>query len=421
MTMQSPNEINHGGLLTACYYIHQFSHEKTLDNVRQVFNDVSTLGEVHYFSAWGPLVTTTPTYAPCAHYLAPLDQRFKHAIILKNAIPLPSSRSLAVVLATMLRDMGEGSEIYIQSDRSKQKSSLWVLPEDLRRDLPSLDVTETDVKPGWIRLRWSSAIANELTSLQSIYPLISRHLPEFFDTLAKAGHPCADTLTNHRDSAENAFFYSMHWALHTMTVLDKFLPKPGAHISGMDVGGSYGFLACELAARGYALANFELIDWQIEKVFPWLAACCNVTERVRGIVQRMEHLTGEDDGYDFILFMGSLLYIDRKDVPAVLDKAKQLLKPGGVVVLRENLLIDATKSSPGMHEYRFTPTELNNFLERHMGTPKYYCHLGLERSFREVLDLWTIFAVVEKPEIQAINRSSLMQRVRAIFCGVFGK
>ncbi|MBM3336317.1 MAG: class I SAM-dependent methyltransferase [Betaproteobacteria bacterium] len=213
----------------------------------------------------------------------------------------------------------------------------------------------------------------------------------------------------------------MHWALHTMTVLDKLLPKPGVHNSGMDVGGSYGFLACELAARGYALTNLELIDWRIEKVFPWLAACCNVTKRVRGIVQRMEHLTGEDDGYDFILFMGSLLCIDRKDVPIVLDKAKQLLKPGGVLVLRENLLINATKSNPGMHETRFTPTELNNFLERHMGAPKYYCHLGLERSVQEVLNLWTIFAIVKKTETQAINRPSLMQRIRAMFRGVFGK
>jgi SAM-dependent methyltransferase len=419
--MQLPHEINHGGLFTACYYIHQFSHEKTLDNVRQIFNDVSALGNVHYFSAWGPLATATKTYAPCAHYLAPLDHRYQRAIILKNAIPLPSSRSLSVVLGTMLRDMGEGSEIYIQSDRSKKKSSLWVMPEDLRRDLPSLDVSETDVKPGWIRLRWSSAIDNELTNLQSIYPVISRHLPAFFDTLAKAGLPCADTLTNHSDSAENAFFYSMHWALHTMTVLDKLLPKPGAHFSGMDVGGSYGFLACELAARGYAIANLELIDWKIEKVFPWLAACCNVADRARGVVQRMEHLTGEDDSYDFILFMGSLLCIDRKDVPVVLDKAKHLLKPGGVLVLRENLLIDATRSGPGIHETRFTPTELNSFLELHIGTPKYYCHLGLERSFREVLHLWTIFGVVEKAKSRAINKFSLMQRIRALFRGVFGK
>lgn len=420
MTIQSPNEINYSGLLSACYYIHQFSQEKTLDTVRRVFNDVSTLGEVHYFSAWGPLVTTTPTYAPCAHYLAPLDQRFKRAIILKNAIPLPSSRSLAVVLATMLRNMGEGSEIYIESDRPKKKSSLWVMPEDLRRDLPSLDVSETDVKPGWIRLRWSSSIDTELTNLQSIYPVISGHLPEFFDTLAKAGHPCADTLTDHPDSAENAFFYSMHWALHTMTVLDKLLPKPGAQITGMDVGGSYGFLACELAARGYTITNLELIDWRIEKVFPWLASRCEVAGRAQGVVSRMEHLAGEDQSHDFILFMGSLLCIDRKNVPAVLEKAKKLLKPGGLLVVRENLLIEATKSSSAKHETRFAPEELNEYLQNYVGNPRYYCHLGLDRTFQEVLDLWTIFAVVELSD-SPIPKASPLQRARKMISGWFGK
>jgi 2-polyprenyl-3-methyl-5-hydroxy-6-metoxy-1,4-benzoquinol methylase len=418
--MHIRNKTNPAPDRTAVYYIHQVSQEKTLDIVKQVINDADTLDDIHYFSAWGQLVTPVTTYSPCAHYLAPLDRQFKRAVVLKNAIPLPPSRSLSVVLGTMLRDMGEGSEIYIQSDRSDKISSLWVMPEDLRRDLPSLKIGEPDGKSGWIRLGWTAALASELASLQSIYPLISRHLPEFFETLALAGHPCADTLTNHPDSAENAFCYSMHWALHTMTVLEKLLPPPRPHMSGMDVGGSYGFLVCELASRGYTVTNVELIDWRIERVLPWLAARCGVADKTRGIVSRMEHLTGEDESHDFILFMGSLLCIDRKDVPAVLDKTKQLLKPGGVMVLRENLLIEATKSGPGIHETRFSPTELNDFLQHHIGTPQFYCHLGLTRTLHEVLSLWTIFAVVQN-RVTKMTRAKPLQKFREMISRGFGK
>ena len=418
--MQSSDDKNHENGSTAIYYIHQFSQEKTLDIVRQAFNDIDALGDIHYFSAWGPLVSATMMYAPCAHYLAPLDQSFKRVLILKNAIPLPPSHSLSVVLGTMLRDMGEGSEIYIQSDRSKKISSLWVMPEDLQRDLPSLEISEPGCKAGWIRLGWTATLDNDLAKLQSIYPVISQHLPEFLETLASAGHPCADAVTNHPDSAENAFCYSMHWALHTMTVLEKLLPMSRPLMSGIDVGGSYGFLACELAARGYTITNLEVIDWRIEKVLPWLASRCDVADRARGVASRMEHLAGEDESHDFILFMGSLLCIDREDVPAVLEKAKQLLNPGGLLVLRENLLIEATKSSPVKNEMRFSPEELNDYLQNHVGTPRYYCHLGLDRTFQEVLDLWTIFAVVEVSD-SGISKASPLQSARTTIRGWLGK
>jgi hypothetical protein len=403
-----------GSGLTAVYYIHQKEELQTLAVARGVVPGIDSDPGVRYFSAWGPLLVPASEYKPCAHYLTPLDTSFKQAVMVKNAIPLPSSRSLMAVFGTMLHAMGPGSVLYIQTDRSKALADSWVTPEDIGEHLPSAMVVEgPQGQKGWIAVWWGRGIAEELAGLNSVYSRLVNHIPEFAAVLARAGLPCSNTLEDHANSAENAFCYSMHWALHTASVLDKLLPAPDGEkdTCGIDVGGSYGFLACELAAQGHRVTNIELIDWRVDRVFPWLAQTAGVAGRVDGTAARMETLSAEGKSYDFILFMGSLLCIDRKDVAYVLRTARGLLKPGGMIVLRENLLIADTKNQCDDHETRFTPDELDGFLRANVGRPTYYDHLGLERSYDEVRALWTVFAAVRNGPPSEGATDSIFKRV----------
>ena len=417
--------------LTAVYYIHQFNQEKTLNKMREVLGDVDDFFGFHYFSSYGTLLTATENYSECAHYLAPLDQRFKCALMLDGAVPLPPSRSLCVLLGTMLRDMGQGAEIFFQVKATSTRSMVLSVLKDY---LPSSELFTLNITKGWIRVAWGEALEDDLMALKSIYPSISKQKSNFFKNFSRIGVDGNSSFSEpqiiNSRLVENAFCYSMHWALHTMAILEKQLPEPHVNISGIDVGGAYGFLACELAARGYLVKNLEADYWKVKKVFPWLSTFCGVADRVTGLHLPMQKFDDEEQSFDFILFMGSLLNLDREDVPIVLNKAEKMLKPGGVLVLRENLLTDENKFIYGEivssvffdelglpTEYYltcFTAKELNSFLKENFATPKYYCHRGIVRKFREIENFGTVFAALKKRPFRLSKNNFLRDIIKII-------
>ncbi|TWO72102.1 class I SAM-dependent methyltransferase [Caenimonas sedimenti] len=403
--------------LVAVCYIHQFEQERTLKACAEALGGPPAPERLRYFSSWGPLLDGTPAYKPCAHYLAPLDARYGRCIILRNAIPLPPSPALAAVLATMLVRMGEGSEILLELGRSLVPAEGWVDAAQLAQWLPGATLEKAPGgRRGWLRLGWAPAVAEDLAALRSTYPILLDRLPAFGEQLRRAGFPCADPLQDHGGSVENAFTYSMHWALHTRAVFDAQVrgASGGGPLVGMDVGGSHGFLACELAMQGHRVTDLELDAWKIEHILPWLAQQCGVADRVSGLAARMETLTGQDASYDYIAFMGSLLCIERKDVPLVLETAMRLLKPGGVLVIRENLALEANAAPGNLMNARFAPQEMHDAIRELGEAPLYFDHLGIQRSLQEYLKLWTAFAIVRKPGGVAhppAERPGLLQRI----------
>lgn len=376
------------------YYVHQYEQSKTLRLVAPLLSKNPEDRTVRYFSSWGRSLSPTTNYKPCAHFLTPLDRSSKRALVLKRALPLPSASAVAPVLAQMLRAMGNGSEILLQTDRS------WIDPDAIGAALPSVECqANPSGAKGWLRLTAPSELEADIRSLSSIYPLLAPKLDDFRAVLADAGDPSESPESDYLHSAENEFIYSLKWSLHTRAILESLFRRYGLESSlrGLDVGGGYGFLACELAAMGHRMTNLELLDWKVNTVLPWLAKTSGTSERVDGWASRMEDLTGVDETFDFVCFMGSLLFIERSDVTRVLATARRLLKPGGLLVFRENLLIDATRDQHRTGRYpRFRPQELHEILCATGDRPVYLDHWGVERSPREIGALRMLFAALEK-------------------------
>ncbi len=397
------NHKNASATRTALYYHNSvIDLEDTLRAAEPILGPDYQRDSIRYLSSWGQTLKPTTDYRPCGHYLAPLDPSIKRVIILRNSIPLPSSKPFSAVLGTMLSRMGAGSELFIHSPKSLKKSNIWVTSKELSAHLSSCTIEDApNGKKGWIRIAWSKQIESDIERLESIYPKLASRLDGFYDIMNQSDHQCSGPVEKFTDSIESAFTYSMHWALHTHSVIDKVFEKHDARgpLRIIDIGGSYGFLACELAAAGHHVVNLELIEYRIEQVLPWLIESSGVSGRVKGIAERMENLERHSDNcesYDVVCFMGSLLCIDRDDVSGVLEQASKLLKPGGLIILRENMLLPQNAQTLDGREYRFTAEELHTHLQTINQEVTYLCHLGQFRTYKEAQDLWTIFAAVQK-------------------------
>jgi len=393
--------------LTALYNVHQSDQATAVATAESVIGS-GAASNIRFFSAWGPLLQPSADFKSCAHYLTPLDHTFKQAVVLLYSIPLPISDKFAVLLGQMLSGMGPGSTVWIQRP-SKARPMVSAeysdqrLPKEqyLQACLPSCRISEVNHGGNsWLRLEHWPGLESDLLRLGSSYPVLSHKLPELREQLAGAGHPCASPLTNHADSAENAFTYSMHWALHTAAVLEKCdaLRNAGKKtLKVVDLGGSYGFLGCELACGSNCdVTVVELIAWRVEKILPWLSAQCGLGSKLQGVAGRMQDYNTAEASIDLVLMMGSLLYLPRAGVNVFLRKAMNFIKPGGCLVVRENLLPEENREPAGSPEMRFTPSKLHSALSECSSRVEYFDHMSKKTAYEDYLKLWTAFAVVWK-------------------------
>ncbi len=415
---QSSTNPSTSGPLTAVYAHNSTSDPKIAHKaITPIVGKGFDTARCRYLSSWGQLLTPTAEYRPCGHYLSPLDPSFKRAIILRSAIPLPASDALGAVLGAMLDQMGEGSEVWIESPKASNPANTWVTSEQLASWFPSCQVDDQPNKAKhWLRVSWSPQLQSDLDALGSIYPKLAGRLDEFAQMLEDSEHPCEDPKKSFTNSIIGSFVYSMHWALHTHGAIKKITKAVGQSgpMKILDIGGSYGFLTCELAACGHQTTNLEMIEYRIDQVLPWMVEATGVRGRVDGIAKRMEELEGIEESLDMICFMGSLLCIDREDVSGVLARASKLLKPGGLIVLRENMLLPenaanvASVANTASHEERFIADELHRHLQTINLDVFYMDHLGHQRTAEEATKLWTLFAAVQKQPAHTQSQPTVM-------------
>jgi len=383
----------------AIYHHAKVPLEETHDRIQPIMSASGVLPDLRYLSAWGRSLVHSHDYSAGAHYLTPLTSSFKTAIVLERAIPLPCSASLAAVIGEMLYQMGQGSSVFLQCNERKGEATPWISLQMLHGFLPSLKIVERPKeKKGWLELQYSRGLEADLVALQCTYNALSRNLEGFRRRFEAAGQCQAAPEESYYNSVENAFCYSMHWALQTRAIAHLVFEHFSADgpLTGLDVGGSYGFLSCELAAQGHNVVNLELLQWRITEILPWLIETSGVGRRVSGVAKRMEEMGDVGKNLDFIAFMGSLLCIAREDVSKVLHHAVTMLKPGGLILVRENLEV-AERNDQKYTSMRFRAEEFDTALQSLGGEVIYYDQPGKRVPQSELPKVRTVFAAVKIP------------------------
>ena len=180
----------------------------------------------------------------------------------------------------MLRHMKTDGVIYYQMNRNfKVSNGQLQAPEQIKPFFEALRISESEKIKGWLTIAKSTD--NPATSLlsNSIYPKLDGYIDTFFDepkVLSKINRDDKSYLVKKYPIQSDRFFYSMHWALQTMSVFDRIMPNQSDVLRGIDLGGGFGFQSAELATRGHECENLEINSFQGEAVGSWLAKTCDV-------------------------------------------------------------------------------------------------------------------------------------------------
>ena len=143
----------------------------------------------------------------------------------------------------------------------------------------------------------------------------------------------------------------------------------------MDIGGAHGFLACELALLGHEVLNVDLFGQRF-RVMDWIAEALGVEDRVSGVWAPMQTFTNDvgSSEVDFACFINSLVCLDRDQVASTIVRVSNMLRPGGFILIRENVAPEPQKSGNVM---KFSHQELLSILESTGGELQFFNHLGM--------------------------------------------
>jgi SAM-dependent methyltransferase len=378
------------------YYVHQQDLPAVTAAVAAMSGSIGD--ETCFFSSWGARLEPVTDFKPCAHYLAPLDSGFRRLFVLRGALPLPIGPSFASVLATMLRSADADVELYIEVEPEAKSQRVWPSKEDLVRLLPDFSAEQVGAAASlYVHIVRSPSPARR--AAPGIYEILAPLWRDYREQVREAGLPAQWAESSPNRTLENEFIYPMQGALQNLDVLEHFFRQWGLPRACriMDVGGCYGFLACALALHGHHVVNLEAERLPIECIFPWVVERCGVGGRVQGLHCAMEEARPQPGAFDAVCFMGSLLCCRRDSVERVLAWAVDALKPGGLIVVRENLAVAANPRRGDPLDTRFTAAELDDALHS-IGLPmRYFCHNVRERAPAELENLWVVYALMQKP------------------------
>jgi len=129
----------------------------------------------------------------------------------------------------------------------------------------------------------------------------------------------------------------------TKELLERFLPPPA---QVLDVGGGPGVYAVWLAERGYKVHLVDPVPIHVEQA---AAAAERLSNPFTAAVGDARDLDAPDSSYDTVLLLGPLYHLTERDQRvAVLSRARQVVRPGGIVaataISRFASLIDGLRS-----------------------------------------------------------------------------
>lgn len=145
-------------------------------------------------------------------------------------------------------------------------------------------------------------------------------------------------------------------------IFDSLLPGR-SDLRVVDIGGGYGLLSWELMLS--APERIEKVVNVDISAFNLLLSCLLYCD-LRGLAKSNYQFClssaeefGFSEDYDAVLFMGSLLYVKKNRLHDTLVRAYEALRPGGLVIVYENIKTDPSHKDSG---YMFTVKDLDSAL-----------------------------------------------------------
>lgn len=308
-----------------------------------------------------------------AHVTAPLSSVFQKAHILPSSVPMPDDDGAAAFLGWVLRHMGPGAELEIDLCPDAGAKTWWLTPESLAARLPSCRLVQAKDAKSWCLCAPESGLGHDLRQLKSRVHACRADFAGFRRTMECHGRRFEDPKTNPSRSAELVFAYSLQRVLPNAFVFERICRAAfGARrLRLLDMGGGFGFLGCEMAAKGHRVMVQELGRDRVATGKTWLRPLLGLDQSVEYCQGRMEDFEGPDETYDLISFWGSLLLCDRGKIDQVLRRALRMLKPDGVLLVEERPLVKGRSEVPTLHP--FQAAELDAILRSAVGVPTYVC------------------------------------------------
>lgn len=186
--------------------------------------------------------------------------------------------------------------------------------------------------PRWIRLTATPDLALHVQNLPTAYPLLHRAYDGFRDICRRQGSA--------RDVPQS-FMYSMLGATRNSLVLERLAARFGwgPNPAIVDIGGGYGFLGLELAAKGWNVAVLDFDRAKTELVGPWLAQRSPRPLPIGFFNRSMDEVSdlGVPGGSrpQAITFFQSLRLGNRDRATDTLRACWACLAPGGALLIHE--------------------------------------------------------------------------------------
>ncbi len=346
-----------------------------------------------YFSSWGDLDEPGADIERTAHYLSTLGPDCKTVVLCKWAIPLPPSVPLARILVEMLTEMGRGGRIHVEV------AGNWIGSDWLQEVIPGITVDlYVDQGRKWLLVEGSPGQI-DAASIACSHRWLMNHRSEFRDFYRGYLRWVESTSQVSENPFGAMFTYGLSWAFLTRSVFEQVAgqSEPKVPLKGLDIGGAHGFLACELALLGHEVVNVDLIGQRF-RVMDWIAEGLGVSGRVSGVWAPMQEFAsrGGQGKVDFACFINSLVCIDRDQVASTIAQVSRMLRPGGFILVRENVTPESRKSG---NLTTFTHQELLSILESSGGELEMFNYLGIRLEGDEIARAGTWFVAIRFSEM----------------------
>lgn len=260
------------------------------------------------------------------------------------------------------------------------------------------------VRGEWLRLDRRPQIAAPPSTLSWFFEedLADAMAAELTTQPHRSNPDSANGTTSNTTTLAERYLQQMNYSIHGASYKSALV----AHITGtclpqregmtlVDVGGGRGLVAFELLLTLPAFERAVVCD-------P-LATNVQRVERTRRhfgelIGDRFELIvtTAEDHEFrheaDVITFIGSLLYVSRTHTSDVLSRAWQSLRPGGLLIVHENIKNPSYQKD---YDVMFTVEEIDELLER-VGPVRRFLSTATREVSKEAAKETSVFRVVQK-------------------------